>query len=290
MVANKSWIALVLCLASNVFAREVQIARAVAIGDGAAAFLPAGYDAKANPSFALTSEPAEHGLLPNEWRIKPVFSQEGTTFETKIAVPAGTSLYGTGEVTGPLLRNGRSITLWNTDNFAYGKEEGRRLYQSHPWILGVRADGSAFGILFDTTWRAELKCTDNLIDFQSAGPPCRVIVIDRPSPQLVVRQLADLTGHIPLPPLWSLGFQQCRYSYFPDARVRQIADEFRKRQIPCDVIWIDIDFMDKFKIFTFDPKRFPNPTATNSYLHEHGFKSVWMVDPGVKIEKGYSGL
>ncbi|MGZ5022144.1 MAG: TIM-barrel domain-containing protein, partial [Chthoniobacterales bacterium] len=286
--ALRLWLALALGLTSNLAGRDLPLARAVAIGEGVAAFLPAGFDAKANPSFAVASEPPERGALPNEWKIKPIFSQEGAAFETKIMLPGGTSLYGTGETTGPLLRNQQAITLWNTDNFAYSKNDGRRLYQSHPWVLGVRADGSAFGVLFDTTWRSELKCTDAVIDFQTEGPPCRVIVIDQPSPQLVVRQLAELTGHMPLPALWSLGFQQCRYSYFPDARVRQIADEFRKRQLPCDVIWMDIDFMEKFKIFTFDPTRFPDPSATNRYLHEHGFHSVWMVDPGVKIEKGYS--
>ena len=172
---------------------------------------------RANPSFALVTEPAERGPLPTSWTIKPTFSQEAKHFIAKVPVRAGTSFYGTGEVTGPLLRNQQSITLWNTDNFAYSKDKGRRLYQTHPWVVGVRPDGSAFGVLFDTTWRAELKCTDSSIELLTDGPACRVIVIDRVSPQLVLSGLADLTGHIPLPPLWSLGFQQCRYSYFPDS-------------------------------------------------------------------------
>jgi alpha-glucosidase len=279
---------LLLVLTSGVLARDVQLVRSVEIGEGIAAFLPAGYVADANPSFALENEPRERGALRVGWQIRPAFSHEASRFSAKIAVPVGSSLYGTGEVTGPLLRNRQSVTLWNTDNFGYTKHQGRRLYQTHPWVLGVRADGSAFGVLFDTTWRAELRCTDSTIELQSQGPPFRVMVIDRQSPQQVVQGLAELTGRIELPPLWSLGFQQCRYSYFPDARVRQIADEFRKRRLPCDVIWVDIDFMDRFKVFTFDPKRFPDPSATNRYLHERGFKSVWMVDPGVKIEKGYS--
>lgn len=286
MILPRSFLILLLALSNALFAREVQVASSSAIGAGMAAFLPTGYQAA--PSFALTAEPRETGSLPADWQVRPVFSQQDARFTVTIPVATGTSLYGTGEVTGPLLRNGQSITLWNTDNFAYGKHQGRRLYQSHPWVLGVRADGSAFGVLFDTTWRAELNCTGDKIAFDSEGPPCRVIVIDRATPQLVVQGLAELTGHIPLPPLWSLGFQQCRYSYYPDARVRQIADEFRKRRLPCDVIWVDIHFMDQYKIFTFDPKHFPDPAATNRYLHEQGFKSVWMVDPGVKIEKGYS--
>ena len=102
-----------------------------------------------------------------------------------------------------------------------------------------------------------------------------------------MRTLAKLIGTMPMPPRWALGYQQCRFSYVPDARVRQIADEFRARKIPCDVIWMDINYMDGYRIFTFDPKQFPDPKATNTYLHDHGFHSVWMIDPGVKDEKGY---
>jgi alpha-glucosidase len=69
--------------------------------------------------------------------------------------------------------------------------------------------------------------------------------------------------------------------------VREIADNFRQRKIPCDVIWMDIDYMDGFRVFTFDPKAFPEPVALNAYLHERSFKSIWMIDPGVKVDPGY---
>ena len=96
-----------------------------------------------------------------------------------------------------------------------------------------------------------------------------------------------LTGTIDLPPLWALGFQQCKYSYFPDDRVKEIADKFREHQIPCDVIWMDIDYMDGYRVFTFDKNTFPNPKELNAYLHKKDFKAVYMIDPGVKNEKGY---
>ena len=116
------------------------------------------------------------------------------------------------------------------------------------------------------------------------GAPFRVVVIDRDSPQAVVRGLAEVTGKMPMPPAWALGFHQCRYSYYPDARVREVADTFRAKKIPCDVIWMDIDYMNGFRIFTFDPKNFPDPKSTNDYLHQHAFHSVWMIDPGVKAD------
>jgi alpha-glucosidase len=257
------------------------------IGDGIAWFVPHGYNPRATPSLALIAEPYQQQFLSAEWPLKPEFFTEGGKTCALLRVPQGSSLYGTGEVTGPLLRNEKSIVLWNTDNFAYSKDNGRRLYQSHPWVLGVRPNGTAFGLIFDTTWKAELQTGSDEIVLRSEGPLFRVAVIDRDSPQAVMRALAELIGKMPLPPRWALGFHQCRYSYYPDARVRQIADEFRNRRIPCDVIWLDIHYMNGYRIFTFDPTRFPNPKATNDYLHHNGFHSVWMIDPGVKAEVGY---
>ena len=222
-----------------------------------------------------------------DWKLTPEFFQKNGKAGASLAIPEGASLYGTGEVTGPLLRNGKSIVIWNTDSYAYGDLKGPRLYQSHPWVLGVRPDGTAFGVLFETTWKATLDTGADKIVFRSEGAPFRVVVIDRESPQAVVRGLAELTGKMPFPPKWALGFHQCRYSYYPDAKVREIADEFRQRKLPCDVIWLDIHYMDGYRIFTFDPKRFPDPKSTNDYLHENGFHSVWMIDPGVKKEPGY---
>jgi alpha-glucosidase len=259
------------------------------VGDGIAEFVPPGYDRARTPSLALASEPEWIGEAPAGFKLHPVFvAGPGKFYSAQVDAPAGTSFYGTGEVAGPLLRNNTAIKLWNTDNFNWTRDGGSRLYQSDPWVLGVRPDGSAFGVLFDTTWKSQLKCGDHNIEFDSMGPAFRVFVIDRATPQAVLRGLAELTGTIPLPPRWAVGFHQCRYSYYPDARVREIADGFRSRHIPCDVIWMDIDYMNGFRIFTFDPKRFPDPGATNQYLHDHGFKSIWMIDPGVKAEKGYA--
>ena len=257
------------------------------VGEGIALFVPAGLDPAQLPySPCLLAKPKIHAALPTGWREAPVFSSNGKQFRATVSIAKDDDLYGGGEVTGPLRRNGTSITLWNTDNFTYKTDDGHRLYQSHPWVLGLRRDGSAYGVLFDSTWKAELNCEDT-ITFTSEGPEFPVLVIERSSPQAVVSALAELTGKMPLPPRWALGYQQCRWSYYPDAKVREIADQFRARKIPCDVIWMDIDYMDGFRVFTFDKKGFPDPAGINAYLHERGFKSVWMIDPGVKVDSGY---
>ncbi len=160
------------------------------------------------------------------------------------------------------------------------------LYQSHPWVLGVRADGSAFGVFADTPGKVVVDLRDG-IEFRAQGAGFPVIAIERESPQDVLRSLATLIGTMPMPPRWALGYQQCRYSYFPDSEVVRIAAEFRRRDIPCDVIWMDIDYMDGFRSFTFSPAHFPDPDGLNDSLHTLGFHSVWMIDPGIKLEPGY---
>ena len=267
--------------------KNVKIIRSVMVGNGIAKFIPKGYDAKKVPSLAISKEPEEQGKLQKDWRLIPEFSSTDGKANALLRVPKGTSLYGGGEVTGSLLRNGKTIKLWNTDSGAYGVDNGTRLYQSHPWIMGVREDGTAFGILFDTTWKATLSCTDDKIELRSEGLPFRVFIIDRESPQAVVRGLAELTGTMPMIPKWALGYHQCRFSYQPDSRVIEVADTFRYKRIPCDAIWMDIDYMDGFRIFTFNPEKFPNPKAVNRDLHLRGFLSTWMIDPGAKVDPDY---
>ena len=255
--------------------------------DSIAVFIPANYDASNHqPSPVFVKELGFQDGIPADWRLKPVFSQRDGKQIATIHVGDGVDLYGTGEVKGPLKRNGRKISLWNIDTPAYGVDGGTHLYQSHPWVMGLRSDGSAFGIIADNTWRQTIS-TDQDVVFESMGPAFRVVVIERPDVAQLMRALADLTGHMPLPPLWSLGYHQCRHTYYPDGRVMEVADLLRKHQIPSDVIWMDIDYMDGYRIFTFDPDGFPNPRRLNDYLHQQHFKSVYMIDPGVKAEKGY---
>ncbi len=254
-----------------------------------ARFLPEGVNpGEVLPSLALSQPMPKTADLAEGFPAAPVFTKlPDGRWNARVEIGAGTSLYGTGEVSGPLLRNGRSVTLWNTDAFGYTVEANPSLYQSHPWVLAVRADGTAFGVLADTTWRTEINL-DGAISFTSEGPAYPVIIIDRKGPLEVCAALASITGRMALPPKWALGYQQCRYSYNPESRVREIASEFRTRKIPCDVIWFDIDYMDGYRVFTFDKAQFPDPAKLNADLQGMGFKTVWMIDPGVKDEKGYA--
>lgn len=256
------------------------------LGAGVIRFYPDDVElADLPPSMSLSAAPDVLGSADPPWPVFPQFLPAGDRYVAVIDIPAGASLYGTGEIAGPLLRNGRSTEAWNTDAYAYGAGNPS-LYQSHPWVLGVLPDGSAFGVLADTTYRCRIDLTFDIL-FAAEGPPFPVYVFAGDSPQAVITRLTDFIGRIEMPPLWALGYQQCRFSYAPEGVARNIASEFRNRDIPCDVIWFDIDYMHGYRIFTWDPSGFPNPLALNNDLHAQGFRTVWMINPAPKLESGY---
>ncbi len=261
--------------------------RAYMIGEQTAIFYPENYHKNLQePSFALIKEPKRTAPLDKDWKLNVKFDSIQSKNIAVINIDEDVDLYGTGEVTGQLRRDGTTRTLWNTDNFAYSKFHGLHLYQSHPWVLGVRQDGSAFGVLADNTYKQKI-ILDEAITFKSDGPSFRMIIIDGKNPDDVLMKLGEWTGKMPLPPLWALGYQQCRWSYYPDKRVKEIADTMRLKKIPCDVIWMDIHYMDEYRVFTFSEDNFPDPIRLNKYLNKKNFKSVWMIDPGVKYDENY---
>jgi alpha-glucosidase len=274
------WCVAVMVLSTGASARDV----VEALGERTARFF-ASDEARAGalPSYALLREaggpPGDAGV-----KVTPRFTMIDSKQGVIVEITAGTSLYGTGEAPGQLLRNGRRTVCWNTDAYGYG-DEAPSLYQSHPWVLAVRPDGTSFGVLADTTYRCVLDTaftSPTEIRFIADGPSFPVIVIERDHPAEVVRELARLTGYMPLPPRWAIGYHQCRYSYFPESRVREIARTFREKDIPCDVIWFDIDYYESFRCFTFDRSYFPDPRQLNSDLLKEGFHNVWMINPGIK--------
>ena len=262
------------------------ISRSYLAADGVAVFEPEGFEPVQHlPSPIFTKPLEKYADLPAGWNSVPRFIR---CFGRNIATlnVGDADLYGGGEAYGELRRNGDRLIMWNADNVAGILKNGKRMYQSHPWLLGVRKDGSAFGIIADTSWKSTMYA-GKTVRFVSRGPAFRIVIIEKDNPAEVMKALAALSGTASLPPLWTLGYHQCRYSYFPQERAAQVADELRRRRIPCDVIWMDIHYMDKFKIFTFDKDGYHDPDALNSYLHGKGFKTVYMIDPGVKVDDDY---
>ncbi|MEM1423413.1 MAG: TIM-barrel domain-containing protein, partial [Planctomycetota bacterium] len=242
-------------------------------------------------SNASITDLANSALLPAGFGPLPAFSFENGLETVRVVIDEpGVNLYATGFQSGPLERTGRRVEYYNLDNFGWGDFSNRN-YQTHPWVLGVRADGTAFGVLFDSTWYSSLDTEDptgNGIVFRTEGPSPRVVTINGATPQEVVSQLATITGMPFMPPMWSVGYHQSKYSYFPQSNVVATAQEFRDRQIPAEVIWMDIDYMDGFRNFSFNSSAFPNPAQLNSDLDGLGFQAVWMANCGQKVDGGWS--
>lgn len=199
----------------------------------------------------------------------------------------GERFIGLGEKTGPLDRKGASYQNWTSD--AYGYHGGSDpLYCSTPFYIGVHNQLS-YGIFFDNSHKSffNFGASNNRFASFSADAGEMNYYFFHGSVQEVIQQYTHLTGRMEMPPLWSIGYQQCRYSYYPDKEVLTLAQTFREKDIPADVIVFDIHYMDKYKIFTWDPKNFPDPKGLIEKLRKQGFHVVVMCDPGIKVEEGY---
>ena len=123
--------------------------------------------------------------------------------------------------------------------------------------------------------------------FKAAGGELDQYLIAGPDISRVVERYTELTGRMAMPPRWSLGYHQCRHSYYPEAEVLEIADELRTRGFPADGLWLDIDYMDEFRVWTWSPTDFPDPEAMIQTLRDQGFRTVVIIDPAVKEEPSW---
>lgn len=200
----------------------------------------------------------------------------------------GERFIGLGEKSGPLDRRGNAYTNWNTDAFAYGPDDDP-LYLTTPFFIGLN-DGASYGIFMDNSYRSSFSFGASSRRFSwfgaEGGEMDYYFILGEVSE--IIRDYSWLTGFMPLPPKWSLGYQQCRYSYYPDTEVRSLARTFREKKIPCDVIYLDIHYMDGYRVFTFHPEHFPDPQGLINDLKEDGFHTAVIMDPGIKVDKDYS--
>lgn len=196
---------------------------------------------------------------------------------------------GMGEKSGGLNRRGSSYDNWNSDAFGFNNDTDP-LYVSTPFFIGVR-EGKPYGIFLDNTYKTHFNFgtsnNDKFSYFSAEAGDLNYYFIQGDTVNEVIQEYTKLTGAMHMPPKWSLGFQQCRYSYYPDHEVHNIADTFREKQIPADVIYLDIHYMKDYMAFTFDDDRFPDPKGLIEKLESQGFKVVVILDPGIATKKGY---
>lgn len=208
--------------------------------------------------------------------------------------PAAERFYGFGEKTGPLDKRGLRMTFWNTDAYdpALGgyRPDQDPLYLSIPWFIGLR-DGGAYGVFTDFAGRVDMDMAASdptRYSITVAAPALDQYVVTGPRFSQVTRRYAVLTGRMPLPPRWALGYHQSRWGYAPASRFDELADRFRSERIPADALWLDIQHMNGFRTFTWDPLAFSDPAGLIDRLEARGFSAIAIADPGIKVDPGWS--
>ncbi|KAF2859753.1 glycoside hydrolase family 31 protein [Piedraia hortae CBS 480.64] len=229
-----------------------------------------------------------------------------------IDFPGYEHVYGLAEHTGPLslkeTRGGEGnyaepYRLYNSDVFEYIMDSPMTLYGSIPFMQAQKKNSTVgvFWLNAAETWVdiTKSKTAANALSLGVTGSVSThthwisesglldVFVFLGPRPQDVIGAYAELTGYSQLPQQFAIAYHQCRWNYVTDQDVRDVDKRFDKHKIPYDVIWLDIEYTDGKKYFTWDPMTFANPLGMEKQLDEHGRKLVVIIDPHIKNEGNY---
>jgi len=196
---------------------------------------------------------------------------------------------GLGEKVGNLNRRASSFVNWNTDASDHTPKTDP-LYETFPFFIGIHS-GLTYGLFLDNTHKSYFdfgaSCDDQFMWLGADDGDLNYYFFGAQTVAGIIEDYTWLTGRMEMPPLWSLGYQQCRWSYMSAQEVLDVASKFREHNIPADVMYCDIDYMEGFKIFTWNKETFAEPKQFIDKLKAMNFKLVTIVDPGIKVEKGY---
>lgn len=214
-----------------------------------------------------------------------------TQFSSSLSLhaPALEAYLGFGERIGGLDKRGMHLTFWNTDVVPHHPDTDP-LYVSIPFFIGLR-DGVAWGLFLDESWRSEVDVArddPSVLRWDSSGPELDVYLIAGPDIATVVERFTALAGRTPLAPLWALGHQQSRWGYESEREIRAVLEGYQRHGLPLDAIYTDIDYQDAYKVWRWDKSRYPNPVKLVQDAAQIGVKIIPIIDPGVKVEAGYS--
>ncbi|KAI8140128.1 glycosyl hydrolases family 31-domain-containing protein [Fennellomyces sp. T-0311] len=247
-----------------------------------------------NYEFQYTSKPFGFKVV-QRWDDRILFDTEGFPLvfedqylELSTHVPENTNIYGFGETNAPFRRHYNRTAIFTTgpptplDTNSYGQ---------HPFYIELR-DGKAHGAMLlnahgmDVIYnrgRITWKVIGGILDFYIFVPRDR-------HPNSVIRSYTDVIGKPAMPALWTLGWHQCRYGFKSITQVEEVIDEYKKHELPLETIWLDIDYMDQWKSFTFDPVNFPEAAVINftNRLHKNGQRLVTIVEPAFGADLDYA--
>ena len=220
-------------------------------------------------------------------------------FWVRRSYEAGDAIYGLGEKTGRHNRRGRGFTLWNTDILnphaaAPFGGDGESVdfdpyYVSIPFFHHHTADGKVAASFVDNGYRAAYDFSrPDEYSFRFEGGQYTEYVFAGPSLPDIVEAYTWLTGRAAPPPLWALGYHQCRWKAYSQADVEALGARHRELGIPCDALWLDIEYMDGYRVFTWNTELFPDAPGMLERLRAQGLRVITIIDPGVKHEPGYA--
>ncbi|PHH85981.1 hypothetical protein CDD83_10909 [Cordyceps sp. RAO-2017] len=188
--------------------------------------------------------------------------------------------------------------MYNSDVFEYVLDSPMTLYGSIPFMQAHRKDSSVgvFWLNAAETWVDIIKAkghsnplnlgtgakTSTHTHWISESGILDVFVFLGPTPHDLTRAYGELTGYTAMPQEFAIGYHQCRWNYISDDDLRDVDRKMDKFKIPYDVIWLDIEYTDDRKYFTWEPHSFPDPIGTGRQLDVHGRKLVVIIDPHIK--------
>jgi alpha-glucosidase len=205
---------------------------------------------------------------------------DGRGFAIRKVMTIGEHFFGMGDKTGVLDRRGYTFTNWNSDTPGYTPSTDP-IYKSIPFFVELGGPGGSYGLFLDNSWRSTFDFghrDPGTLEISAVDGPIDYYLIAGPTMPDVVRRYTDLTGKAPLAPLWSLGYQQSRWSYMSDAEIRSLAARFRQEQFPIDVIWMDIDYQDRNRPFTVNKSTFPDMRKLVADMGNEGIRLVPITD------------
>jgi len=206
---------------------------------------------------------------------------------------ANTNIYGLGERVGPLRFD---LTQEETYSFMasdHGTPDKLPLYGSHPFYLQINQNNgtsSSHGVFLLNSNAMDVTLSAQYLTYKTTGGILDLYMFTGPTPAQVTKQYHALIGTPALPPYWSLGYHQCRWGYEKLSDLEDVINNFIHYDIPVDTFWVDIDYMDKWRVFTTDPVNFPikEMGALIDTLHSRGQHFVPITDPGVRIDNDYA--
>eukprot|EP01080_Neovahlkampfia_damariscottae_P000616 gene616-8120_t len=245
------------------------------------------YDVSISSPFGiLIKRKSDNEILFDSRGESFVYAEQFLTITNKVQ-SQNPNIYGLGERISNFRLNtdNKYYSMWPIDRYTF---DLKNLYSSHPFYIEKRKS-TAYGVFLLNSNAQNVHLNKNKIKYNTIGGVLDFYVFTGPTPDSVLTQYQEVIGKPHLPAYWTLGWHQCRYGYKSLQETKEVWENYAKHKIPLDTMWNDIDYMEAYKLYTWDPVKYPMKEVRKwvDELHAGGQRYVVIVDPGVKVEPGY---